>query len=50
MGRLSGKDQLSTVKLMLCRMGIWGSSEFQRVGGNESGFPLGDEGGVTTGG
>ena len=35
-----------TVKPMLHRMGIWGSSEFQRVGGSESGCPRGDEGGV----
>ena len=41
------------MKPMLCRMGIQGLSEFQRVGGSESGCPRGDEGGVmvgTTGG
>ena len=46
MGRPSGKVQLSTVKLMLCRMGIQGSSELQRVGGSESMCLRGEEGGV----
>ena len=46
MGRPSGKVQLSTVKLMLRRMGIQGSSGLQRVGGSESMCPRGEEGGV----
>ena len=35
----SRKVQPSTVKLILCRMGIWGSSGLQRVGGSELGAP-----------
>ena len=46
MGRPSGKDQPLTVKPILHRMGIWGSSEIQRVGGSELGCPRGEEGGV----
>ena len=46
MGSPSGKVQPLTVKPMLGRMGIRGSSEFQRVGGSESGGPRGEEGGV----
>ena len=46
MGRPSGKVQPSTVKPMLRRMGIRGSSGFQRVGGSESRCPRGEEGGV----
>ena len=45
-GSLSGKVQPSIVKLILRRMGIWGLSGFQRVGGSKSGCPRGDEGGV----
>ena len=46
MGSPSGKVQLSTVKPILCRMGMWGSSRLQRVGGSESGCPRGEDGGV----
>ena len=46
MGRPSRKVQLSTVKLMLRRMGIRGSSGLQRVGGSKSMCPRGEEGGV----
>ena len=52
-GKTIWKDQPSTVKPILHRMGIQGSSEIQRVGGSESGCPRGEEGGVmvgTTGG
>ena len=35
-----------TVKLILRRMGIQGSSEFQRVEGSKLGCPRGEEGGV----
>ena len=45
-GRPSGKVQPSTVKPMLRRMGIRGSSRLQRVGGSESMCPRGEEGGV----
>ena len=45
-GSPSGKVQPLTVKLILHRMGIWGSSGLQRVGGSESGCPRGEEGGV----
>ena len=46
MGSPSGKVQPSTVKLILCRMGIRGSSGLQRVGESESGCLRGEEGGV----
>ena len=46
MGSPSGKVQPSTVKPILCKMGIWGSSGFQRVGGSKSGALRGEEGGV----
>ena len=46
MGRPFRKDQPSTVKPILRRMGIRGSLEVQRVGGSESGCPRGEEGGV----
>ena len=46
MGSPSRKVQLSTVKPILCRMGIRGSSGLQRVGGSESMCPRGEEGGV----
>ena len=46
MGRPSGKVQPSTVKLILRRMGIRGSSGLQRVGGSESMCLRGEEGGV----
>ena len=46
MGRPSGKVQPSTVKPMLHRMGIRGSSGLQRVGGSESMCLRGEEGGV----
>ena len=46
MGSPSGKVQPSTVKLVLRRMGIQGSSGLQRVGGSESGTPSGEDGGV----
>ena len=46
MGRPSGKVQPSTVKPMLRRMGIRGSSGFQRVGGSESMCLRGEEGGI----
>ena len=46
MGSPVGKAQPSTVKLILHRMGIWGSSGLQRVGGSESMCPRGEEGGV----
>ena len=45
-GRLSGKVQLLTEKLMLHRMGTQGSSGFQRVGGSESGALSGEDRGV----
>ena len=46
MGSPSGKVQLSTVKLILRRMGIRGSSGLQGVGGSKSMCPRGEEGGV----
>ena len=46
MGKPSGKVQPSTVKPMLCRMGMRGSSELQSVGGRESRLSRGEEGGV----
>ena len=46
MGKLSGKAQPSTVKPMLRRMGIRGSSGLQSVGGSESRCSSGEEGGV----
>ena len=46
MGRPSGKAQPSTVKPMLRRMGMRGSSGLQRVGGSESRCSRGEEGGV----
>ena len=46
-GSPSGKVQPSTVKLILHRMGIRGSSGLQRVGGSKSMCPRGEEGGVT---
>ena len=46
MGSPSRKVQLSTVKPILYRMGIQGSSGLQRVGGSESGAPSGEYGGV----
>ena len=46
MGKPSGKAQPSTVKPMLRRMGIRGSSELQSVGGSESRCSSGEEGGV----
>ena len=45
-GRPSGKVQPSTEKPILCKIGIWGSSGLQRVGGSESRCPRGEEGGV----
>ena len=45
-GRPSGKVQPSTVKPMLRRMDMQGSSGFQRVGRSESMCPRGEEGGV----
>ena len=46
MGKPSGKAQPSTMKPMLRRMGIWGSSGLQSVGGSESRCSSGEEGGV----
>ena len=46
MGKPSGKAQPSTVKPMLRRMGIRGSSGLQSVGGSESRCSSGEEGGV----
>ena len=45
-GRPSGKVQLSTEKPMVCRMGTWGSSGLQRVGGSKSGALSGEDRGV----
>ena len=46
MGSPSGKVQPSTVKPILCRMGMQGFSRLQRVGGSESGCLRGEDGGV----
>ena len=46
MGSPSRKVQPSTVKPILCRMGIQGSSGLQRVGGSELGAPSREDRGV----
>ena len=48
-GRPSGKVHPLTVNPMLQRIGMWGSSGFQREGGSISRFPRGEEGGVKVG-
>ena len=51
MGSPSRKVQPSTMKPILHRMGIQGSSGLQRVGGSKSEAPRGEDGGViVTGG
>ena len=46
MGSPSRKVQPSTMKPILHRMGIQGSSGLQRVGGSKSEAPRGEDGGV----